>query len=634
MTLGPEADVSHLRQLSAENFQVVLRRIPGSKDLILKPDLMKPLDKFADMSLIKRCGVDRVFKIEQKGPPEASTAATKVYLTTPDVGSVTTVLSHARQMGAAGGNVNVHLVFLPRVTTVVSTLLEEEGLYDKVSLHSYMWELMPLDHDILSMELPHLFGDLFVLEDATQLSAVPRCLSGLQSLFGMIPNRFAAGHHAVSCLEQLAILEETASKTNSKSFAGKEIGNLIIVDRSLDWATVLLSPLTYEALLDESHGIKCGQVELPAPPSGSQQPDPKLVKVSLNSSDKTFVKIRNKTMGPEIFDTLSGLAKHLKMLQSKMTGGAASVAEMKELVQKNLKDAQSMSRSINLHMSALEGIMEEKGPLYAKFQPVETGLLLNSQGAYKEAVSVLEDAICQNSCLKLVLRLVCLTSLCSNGLYSTDYERLKKMFLQTYGFEHIVTFSLLLRTGLINIKDSATSVILSTATRKVTGSSSVHASNTSAAGSVSSSRPRPNFHNVVRKFSQQSTPGSTSSGESGCGTGPSYVFSGSHCPLVVRLVTEVLNAKYGTTAYNVVEELTRELQVRSLRTQTSASDANKLSMEASKTVLVFFVGGYTMSEVAAFRQLQTSTGYHFIIAGTSNLSGRYFAESVIERAMS
>ena len=98
----------------------------------------------------------------------------QVYLTTPDVGSVTTVLSHARQMGAAGGNVNVHLVFLPRVTTVVSTLLEEEGLYDKVSLHSYMWELMPLDHDVLSMELPHLFGDLFVLEDATQLSAVPR----------------------------------------------------------------------------------------------------------------------------------------------------------------------------------------------------------------------------------------------------------------------------------------------------------------------------------------------------------------------------------------------------------------------------------------------------------------------------
>ena len=65
---------------------------------------------------------------------------------------------------------------------------------------------------------------------------------------------------------------------------------------------------------------------------------------------------------------------------------------------------------------------------------------------------------------------------------------------------------------------------------------------------------------VVRILPSSST-GSTASGESGSGTDPSYVFSGSHCPLVVRLVTEVLNAKYGTTAYNVVEELTRELQV-------------------------------------------------------------------------
>ena len=73
-------------------------------------------------------------------------------------------------------------------------------------------------------------------------------------------------------------------------------------------------------------------------------------------------------------------------------------------------------------------------------------------------------------------------------------------------------------------QDSATSVILSTATRKVTGSSSGHASNTSAAGSVSSSRPRPNFHNVVRKFSQQSTPGTNQ--------GIFYAFSKNSIPVL------------------------------------------------------------------------------------------------------
>ena len=80
MTLGPEVDVSQLRQLSAENLRVVLRKIPGSKDLILQPELMKPIDRFADMSLIKSCGVERVFKIEATGPPEASAAAAKAGL--------------------------------------------------------------------------------------------------------------------------------------------------------------------------------------------------------------------------------------------------------------------------------------------------------------------------------------------------------------------------------------------------------------------------------------------------------------------------------------------------------------------------------------------------------------------------
>ena len=84
----------------------------------------------------------------------------------------------------------------------------------------------------------------------------------------------------MSCLEQLALLEESALKSN-KSFGAKDIGNLVVVDRSIDWATVFLSPLTYEALLDESHGIRCGQVEFPAPPDAPQS---KPVKVILQLS--------------------------------------------------------------------------------------------------------------------------------------------------------------------------------------------------------------------------------------------------------------------------------------------------------------------------------------------------------------
>ena len=66
--MGPEIDVAALSQLSSENLRVLLRKIPGSKDLIIHQSLMKPLDKFAAMSLIKSCGVERVFRLD-KTPP-------------------------------------------------------------------------------------------------------------------------------------------------------------------------------------------------------------------------------------------------------------------------------------------------------------------------------------------------------------------------------------------------------------------------------------------------------------------------------------------------------------------------------------------------------------------------------------
>ena len=47
---------------------------------------------------------------------------------------------------------------------------------------------------------------------------------------------------------QLEVLESVGP--NYKSVKG-EIANLFILDRSLDYATCLLSPLTYESLLDE-----------------------------------------------------------------------------------------------------------------------------------------------------------------------------------------------------------------------------------------------------------------------------------------------------------------------------------------------------------------------------------------------
>ncbi len=76
--MGPEIDVAALSQLSSENLRILLRKIPGTKDLIIDQSLMKPLDKFAAMSLIKSCGVDRVFRLEKTAPGRSMTVAVAI----------------------------------------------------------------------------------------------------------------------------------------------------------------------------------------------------------------------------------------------------------------------------------------------------------------------------------------------------------------------------------------------------------------------------------------------------------------------------------------------------------------------------------------------------------------------------
>ena len=72
----------------------------------------------------------------------------------------------------------------------------------------------------------------------------------------------------MAALDHLKILENPslicASNINAASqIRGRaEIGHLFIFDRNIDYATTLLSPLTYESLLDEAFGINCGVVDL------------------------------------------------------------------------------------------------------------------------------------------------------------------------------------------------------------------------------------------------------------------------------------------------------------------------------------------------------------------------------------
>jgi len=179
-------------------------------------------------------------------------------------------------------------------------------------------------------------------------------------------------------------------------------------------------------------------------------------KLDLSSRDKLFDQIRYKHFS-SIFGLITSHAKQIKQAQAKAQ--SMNVEEMKDFVQKNLRDLKLASRSVSLHIGASETITAEKGFIYEHHIGLEQELTHSNSQAVRKALAHLEKrAMPQLYPAEVSLRLLSLSSLCaSGGLLSTDYARLKKGFCDAHGHRQLDTFLKLERAGLIRCKGGVTS---------------------------------------------------------------------------------------------------------------------------------------------------------------------------------
>ena len=432
-----------------------------------------------------------------------------------------------------------HIILYPRKLLSIEKLFEEEGLAGYIELHQFAWEFIPIDYDLLSLELPSLLRTQYLCGDLSYLPAVARAIWGLKSIFGNIPNVIAIGKN----VNRLSKLENQFSKHfgQYKQKSG-DIGSLFIFERDVDWASCLLSPLTYEGLLDETFGINCGTVEFGPEVTKTEGSSTKL---QLSSNDKMFDKIRNKHFA-SIFTVLGVTAKQLSNAQSQANN--MSVSQMKQFVANELKVMKAQSKAVALHISASEAIQREKGGHFETQLPVEHALVSGS--SYKENISYIEDCMALLKPMTIPLRLICLLSHCNDGLSFSDFQKLKTQFVQAYGFSHLVTWNNLLKIGIIRVKgglsqSSSLSNIKTEAANVAATKISFMSQSSLVAGLVGGSGPGSrtgSFQQIVKKLNcippdinltEPSTAG--------------YVFNGAYTPLACRIVEEVLRTGANTT---------------------------------------------------------------------------------------
>lgn len=488
----------------------VLDSVPGKKGLVIDARLSGPLSLIAEYSLLKEHGVDKIFHLSKDRPDTLTTDFKHlVYICRPNIANVKHIASHVRQYQSnlnhqiSAGNTMHSLFFVPRRTLVCERLLEEEGVYADVVIAEFRMDLVPLEEDLWSLEMPEAFRDLYLDGDTTVVFYVAKALMKIQSMFGIIPRVLGKGKQARTLCDLILRMrreltlsdnhlsssssnnrsrhhqnQPSSSSTSSAAAASElfparsDIDSIIIIDRTVDLVGPMCSQLTYEGLIDEIFGVKSTFVELEAsvfggpsttpssssittaPPSAPPAATARLPtrKVPLNSGDRIFKQLRDLN-----FAVVGAvLNQNARRIQEEIEGRhqAKTVSQIKDFIGK-LGGIEVEKASLKLHTTLAEQIAkytmdQDFNKTLAVQQNLVAGAVLSTY------MDLMEELIDRQAPILQVLRLLCLYSLTNGGMKQKNYEFFKREIVQTYGVEHLWTLQNLFTLRLLNPTDLST----------------------------------------------------------------------------------------------------------------------------------------------------------------------------------
>ncbi|NXY01163.1 VP33B protein, partial [Pteruthius melanotis] len=651
-------DFGILKRLARDQLVYLLEQLPGKKDLFIEADLMSPLDRIANVSILKH-DVDKLYKVETRPAPGASDQF--CFLVRPRVRTMRFIADIINADKMSGRSRKYKIIFSPQKFYACEMVLEEEGVFGDVTCDEWSFYLLPLDEDIISMELPEFFRDYFLEGDHRWINPIARALQLLNSLYGPFGKTYGIGRCAKMSYELWRDLEEE----NESEGQGRkpEIGHVFLMDRDTDYVTALCSQVVYEGLVDDTFRIKCGSVDFGPDVTSSD----KSIKVLLNSQDKVFSQIRNEHFS-SVFGFLSQKSRNLQAQYDRRRG--MDIKQMKDFVSQELKGLKQEHRLLSLHIGACESIMKKKTKQdFQETIKAEHSLLEGFD--VRESTSFIEEHIDRQLSPIESLRLMCLLSITENGecpaelrqssgtepqpwhrahlvlptgLIPKDYRSLKTQYLQSYGPEHLLTFHNLKRIGLLMEQSAGETLtaVESKVSKLVTDR---------AAGKITdafnSLARKSNFRAISKKLGL--IPRLDGEYDLKMPRDMAYVFGGAYVPLSCKIIEQVLERR----GWQGLEEVVRLLNgnefsvsgsgrgrlwavglaagvcYRTLPYPDSAVEDNP-AWESQRVVLAVFLGGCTFSEIAALRFLGKERGCKFIFLTTAITNSARMMEAMIE----
>ncbi|KAH8238151.1 hypothetical protein KR032_000133 [Drosophila birchii] len=613
---GQRVNLQLLQEANCRELVQQLERIEGSKVIVLDEAMIGPLNLVTRPKLFADRGIRLLaLKSELHLPREV---ANVVYVVRPRVALMDQLAGHVKAGGqaAAAAGRQYHILFAPRRSCLCISQLENSGVLGSFGrIAELPWNYLPLDADIVTMELPNAFRDVSVDGDTSSLYQAAVGLVQLQRLYGRIPKIYGKGEQAHRVWEHAKQLgrDERTLYNGDKGI----VDQLILLDRSIDLLSPLATQLTYEGLIDEFYGIRQNKLMLPSEhfpsdvglagvaggsigngsrvdESQSLLGDGEKKTIMLHSGETLYAELRNKHFN-EVTKLLARKAREIHA-QMHATSQDKSVKEIKSFVENLLPQLMAQKKATSEH-TAIAGLLHEQvnAVAFADDLAAEQEFMvcadLDKPSAY------IEDQIASKAELRRVLRLICLQCAASSGLKEKLLNHYKRELIQVYGLEVLLTISNLEKAGLLHQQTESRAYAVLRKTLHLTVDDNVEV--------------EPKDISYVHSF---------------------------YAPLTARLVEhslkplgwQSLKSQINNLPGPTFEDFQAQLVGIGGR-HPGPTVAEKSLLHVPRVVLVCFVGGCTFAEVAALRFLaaQEDNNVEFLIATTKIINKHSFLDSLM-----
>ena len=449
-------------------------------------------------------------------------------------------------------------IFFPKETPEIIEKLIKEELLDTFQIYNFNIDIEPLDADLYCLESDESFREIYIDKNYDSISKLAEVVLKFEAAFGKIQSKYIKGDMAKIFNDYLTLKEaEHKLKTN------EQILGMIVLDRSIDFITPLLSNYTYEGMIDEYLGINKGNITVKRsftksilkPDYRKKKPDDNIEYPLTSDVNGFFSDLRcmHYITATNYISSINDkyVAKFDKNKEVRTTD------QMVETFS-SFKDFKSIESYLNDNTNFLKLLYNEVKNIDDSNIRQHKLALIN--GDNKKVETYYNDYISEKKDLYKILNVIILQSLIQNGI--ENYFLLKREIMNIYGYQQIFLFRNLEFLNLVKEKENITLQKLFKSRFK---------------------QINENLNLINRNFKLRET------------NDLSYIVEG-YCPLTLKLIE-----KAGEGGWSEIRETLNLIPGKTSIPFNEKEVANPT--ENINTIFVVFLGGITYAEIEGIRYL-------------------------------